>query len=132
MKRKRILLISALILLSAVSVFVLLESFASGREFTRIRERYEMLQTAMAAGDTNSVRLLYAPSHRSQFDNTYHRLQMFARPLSYRSGISIKGKQATICPQRTIPLFLFNTSGHTVEMIEVEGDWFFTGKVGVF
>ena len=101
----------------------------SDAECARIRDRYDAMAAALRIGDTNAARTLFAPRHRPRAQDNFGRLTMFARPLSLRSGISIKGTRAQICPQPIIPR---GTSGHTVEMIKVEGDWFFTGKVSVF
>lgn len=86
----------------------------------------------MRSGDTNAIQLLFAPAHRPRAADHLGRFQTFALPLDHRSGISIKGTRARICPRREFPLIPFGTIGHTVEMLQVDGEWYFTGKIGIW
>lgn len=97
-------------------------------EHTRIRARYEAMQVAMRNGDTNAARLLFSPAHRRDADGNFTRYHMFAKPLGVRSKISVRDDKADVCPVRVVPIGMF---GHTIEMIKVDGEWYFTGKIGI-
>jgi hypothetical protein len=97
-------------------------------EHARIRLRYEAMQTAMRNRDTNAARLLFAPEHRKGADSNFARYHMFAKPLGIRSKISVDGSTANVCPVRAIPIGMF---GHTIEMIKIDGEWYFTGRIGI-
>lgn len=101
----------------------------SGSELHSIHLRYEAMQVAMRTRDTNAARLLFAPDFRHHADGNFTRFHIFARPLGLRSKISVNGIKAKICPVRIFP---FGTAGHTIEMIKVDGEWYFTGHIGVF
>ena len=90
--------------------------------------RYEAMQAAIRSSDTNAARLLFAPAFRNHADDNFTRFHIFARPLGLRSKISINGTKARICPVRLLPLGMV---GHTIEMIKVNDEWYFTGHIGV-
>jgi hypothetical protein len=98
------------------------------QEKTRIRVRYQQMMIALSAGDTNAVRSLIAPEWRSRFHLS--RFEGFAKPLGPRSSILILGREATVWPVRTSH-YVVLPGGHTVEMIKVADQWFFTGEVHV-
>jgi len=87
------------------------------------------MRIALSARDTNAVLALVAPQMRTSFDD-FSRLDGFAQPLGPRSSIRILGGEATVWPVRTSH-YVVLPGGHTVEMVKVDGDWFFTGKVHV-
>jgi hypothetical protein len=100
------------------------------QEQKRIRVRYQQMMAAISAGDTNAV-LAVAPEWRSSFDDLQlSRFEDFAQPLGPHSSIRISGREATVWPVRTSH-YIVLPGGHTVEMIKVADDWFFTGKVHV-
>jgi hypothetical protein len=132
MNRRRIV---SLVLLAVVLVgggLLLHGCLGSSGDSARIRTRYDAMQEAMRASDTNAARLLFAPAHRPRAADHLGRFQTFALPLDHRSGISIKGTRARICPRREFPLIPFGTIGHTIEMIQVDGEWYFTGNIGIW
>lgn len=131
MNRRRITSLS-LLLAVLIGGGLLLNGFLRSGERASIRERYDSLQAAMRAGDTNAIRLLFAPGHRARADEQLGRFQTFALPLDRRSGISLSGDRAQICPRREFPLLPVLNIGHTIEMIREDGEWYFTGKISIF
>jgi hypothetical protein len=123
----------ALLFMVLTGVGLLLYScLGSSAERARIHVRYDALQTALRAGDTNALRLLFAPAHRARAMDHIGRFQTFAHPLDHRSGMSIKEARAWICPRREFPLIPFGTVGHTIEMIQEDGEWYFTGRISIW
>jgi hypothetical protein len=112
--------------------FLLHGCLGSSGDRARIRTRYDAMQEAMRTGDTNAARLLFAPTHRPRAMDHLGRFQTFALPLDHRSGISVDGTRARICPRREFPLIPFGTLGHTIEMIQEDGEWYFTGNIGIW
>jgi hypothetical protein len=89
------------------------------------------MRTALSAGDTNAVLGLIAPQLRTSFDDSqFSRLHSFAQPLGSQSSIFIFGDGATVWPVRTSH-FVVLPGVDTVQMIKVDGDWFFTGEIHV-
>lgn len=106
-------------------------AFLSGHaEQTRIRVRYQQFRTALDAGDTNAVSQLFAPEVRARAHRSYGMVGNFALPLDSTSRISITGPRALVCP-RGLVHFGIIPGGHTVEMVKVDGEWFFTGEVNI-
>ena len=104
----------------------------SDSESSKVRARYEQMRTAIAGGDTNAAALLIAPAGRAQAQNHFARLTVFARPLSSKSKITVHGRGAEVCPERLYPWIPFITAGHGIEMTNIQGDWFFTGRISVW
>lgn len=129
MERKHIRPLLWLILVVGGGALLLHVCLSSSAEHRRVRDRYEAMTTALRIGDTNAAQMLFAPQHRPRAADHFGRLTTFAQPLGLRSGISIHQSRAQICPKPIIPR---GTSGHTIEMIKVEGEWYFTGRVSVF
>lgn len=128
--RKIILSVAGLMLVLVIAAFALFYRTIR-QEQARIRSRYQQMRTALSAGDTNTVLTLIAPQMRSSFDDLrLSRLDGFAQPLGPRSSVLILGGEATVWPVRTSH-YVVLPGGHTVEMIKVDGDWFFTGKIHV-
>lgn len=124
---KRIVQIALPLLLLVGGFFAVRGCYSD--EHARIRARYGAMQVAMRNSDTNAARLLFSPTHRRDADNNFTRYHTFAKPLGVRSKISVSGEKANICPVRIVPIGMI---GHTIEMIKVDGEWYFTGKIGVF
>jgi hypothetical protein len=129
MAGRRVAALLSLVLLTGGGVFLLHGCLGSSADRVRVRARYEAMEAALRIGDTNAARLLFAPAHRARAQDNFGRLTTFARPLGLKSAISIDGTRATVCPERIFPIGMF---GHTVEMIKVDGEWYFTGKISVF
>jgi hypothetical protein len=122
--------VGGLLLVLAIAAFALFYRTIR-QEQARIRSRYQQMRTALSAGNTNAVLALVAPQMRSSFDDLrFSRLDGFAQPLGPRSSILILGGEATVWPVRTSH-YIVLPGDHTVEMIKVDGDWFFTGKIHV-
>ena len=122
------LAVGALLLLAAT---LLVRSYQSGRqEEKRIRARYQQMRVALSSGDTNVARSLFAPHFRGGAHRSFVMLDRFAKPLGRQSAIRFSRSQAPVCPER-----LFHDriipGGHTIEMVRVDGQWFFTGKVQI-
>jgi hypothetical protein len=130
MHRSRQIILFGLALALVLVVIVCAVFFdAGGRERARIRVRYEQMTTALSTGDTNAVLGLIAPSFRSSFDELrLSRLDGFAKPLGPQSSILVLGREATVWPIRTSH-YVVLPGGHTVEMVRVGSEWFFTGMV---
>ncbi len=48
-------------------------------------------------------------------------------------GFAVEAQAAAeVCPVREYPLIPFGTLGDTMEMIKVEDEWYFTGKIAVW
>jgi len=104
---------------------------ASNAERTRVRARYEQMHKALCVGDTNAAVLFFAPAYRAGAIGTLGVLSNFTCPLGPNYGISIRGSRADVCPERLYVIPFFN-AGHTIKMIKVDDEWYFTGKVSIF
>ncbi len=118
--------IAALLLLA-----VLIPNYQAARgERNRIEVRYQQMRMALSSGNTNLAQSLFAPDLRGGAYRNFDMLDRFARPLSRRSGIRVSGPHAVVCPERLFH-YGFIPGGHTVEMVKVDGEWFFTGSVHI-
>lgn len=109
----------------------LMSSASSDPDVKQVRARYAQMRAALSAKDAEAVKLLMAPSSRAGAgEEMIRRLDQFAKTLVPSSSVSISGSQARICPK---PVYHFGIlpGGDTVEMIKVDGEWFFTGKVHI-
>ena len=101
------------------------------REQAQIRARYHQMRTALSSNDTNAALALVAPQYRGGFDDyRFSMLNGFARPLGPRSSIFVFRNEAVVWPVRTSH-YLVLPGGHTIGMIRVDGEWFFSGKVHI-
>ncbi len=132
MNGRRKIAIVMLVLVIGAAGLLLHFCLASNADRARVRARYDQMCKALSAGDTNAMALLFAPAYRARANDHFGRLTTFARPLGPRSGISITGARAEICPVRLHPMIPVGNWGHTIEMIQVEGEWFFTGKISIW
>lgn len=132
MHRPSLIVLSAVGLLLVLSMAVGLFVYRSiRREQSQIRARYKQMRTALSSSDTNAALALVAPQYRSGFDgHRFSRLSSFAQSLGPRSSIVVLHDEAVVWPVRTSH-YVVLPGGHTIEMIRVEGDWFFTGKVHI-
>jgi hypothetical protein len=119
----------ALAMVILVAAFVY--SYRSGRrEEAQIRTRYQQLRIALSSGDTNAARALFAPEFRGRAHHSLGRLVTFAKPLGRQSSVRFSTAKARVCPER-IYHYGLPLGGHTIDMIKVDGQWFFTGKVHI-
>jgi hypothetical protein len=132
MNRRRNISLALLAVVLVGGGLLLHGCLGSGADRARIHVRYDALQVALRAGDTNAFRLLFAPAHRTRAMDHFGRFQNFAQPLDHRSGLSIKGTRVWICPRREFLLIPFVNFGHTIEMIRVDGEWYFTGRISIW
>ena len=118
----------ALLILAAA--FLVYSYVGDDREQAQIRARYAQMSLALSTGDTNTARALLAPPFRPRVDRNLQMLRGFAKPLSPKSSIRVSGLTAFVCPQ---PIYHYKIlpGGHAIEMIKVDGEWFFTGKVRI-
>ena len=117
--------------LSLLAVVLLVRSYQSApHEEKEIRARYQQMRVALSQGDTDAARVLFAPDFRGSAHLDFDRLDLFAKPLGPRSTISFSESHARVCPVR---LFHYRIipGGHTIEMVKVDGTWFFTGDVNI-
>jgi hypothetical protein len=132
MKTSRLIALAFAFLALGLCGVLLYAALISDSESSKVRARYEQMRTAIAAGDTNAAALLIAPADRAQAQNHFDRLTVFARPLSSKSKISVHGRGAEVCPERLYPWIPFIAAGHGIEMTNIQGEWFFTGKIAVW
>lgn len=101
------------------------------KERAQVRARYQEMTTALSTGDSTAVLSLIAPSLRSGLSGRYlSTLESFAKPLGPQSSILILGHEAMVWPSRSWHRGIF-PRGHTVEMLKIDGTWFFTGEVHI-
>ncbi len=127
----RLIFITMMVVASAVvAVAMISHHRQTSREIEHIQARYEAMTSAIASGDTNKFRALYAPATSGRATGNHDMLARFARPLVPESRISFSEDTASVCP---VPLihFHFLPGGHTIDMTKVEGEWFFTGSVDI-
>jgi hypothetical protein len=129
MTPKRVLITMAAIFAAMLAGLLLYERLVWHPEEMKLRARYEQMRTALRAGDTNAARAFIAPAHRARADDHFTRLTVFARELGGKSTIRISNSRAVVCPDSALPFGLF---GHTIDLIKVNGEWYFTGGIGVF
>jgi hypothetical protein len=103
----------------------------NAREEELIRARYQQMRAAMSSKNTNSIKALFAPAFQSSV-NDYHitMLNDFAQPLGSLSSILVIGDEALIWPTR-VNRYLVIPGGNTIEMIKVNTNWYFTGKIHI-
>jgi len=119
------------LLIALALVAVLFAHRSNQREEAQIHARYQQMRTALSSSDTNAVLALIAPNYRRNFhSHSFPYLDRFVQPLGTRSSIAISGNKADVCPDR-IHHYLIIPGGNTVEMIKLNGDWFFTGDVHI-
>ena len=121
-----------LVLLVGAGGLLLHVCLASSAQDAEVRAQYERMRAALSSNDTNAFTLCFAPACRARAEDHFGRLTTFARPLGPRSGISISGSRAEVCPERLYPMVPLGNWGHTIEMINVDGEWYFTGKISVW
>jgi hypothetical protein len=106
-------------------------SYRSGRrEEMQIRARYQQMRLALSSGDTNVTRSLFAPDNRGGAHHNFGILDTFMKPLGLQSSVRFSSSKAKVCPERVFHYRVI-PGGHTIEMIKVDGEWFFTGAVHV-
>jgi hypothetical protein len=132
MKTSRLLAIALAFLALGLCGVLLYATLISDSESSKVRARYEQMRTAIAAGDSNAAALLIAPAGPARAQDHVDRLTVFARELSSKSKIAFDGSRAEITPERLYPWIPFITAGHGIEMTNIQGDWFFTGKIWVW
>ena len=130
--RSRLASIAIIGLLLVTGLSAVIHSFRSNRrEEGQIHARYQQMRMALSSNDTNTAIALIAPDYRSRFGpHEFNLLSGFAQPLGARSSITLFGSSARVCPIRTSH-FLVVPGGHTVGMIKVNEEWFFTGEVHI-
>ena len=132
MKTTRLIALAFAFLALGLCGLLLYAVLVSDSESSKVRARYEQMRAAIAAGDTNAAALLIAPAGRAQAQYHFDRLTVFARPLSSKSKVTVKNRAAEVCPDRLYPWIPFITAGHGIEMTNIQGEWFFTGKIAVW
>jgi hypothetical protein len=96
----------------------------------QIRSRYQQMRLALASGDTNTARSLFAPELRGGAHRTFGVMETFSKPLGPESSVRFTAARAQVCPE-TIYHYGALPGGHTIEMVRVDGQWYFTGSVHV-
>jgi hypothetical protein len=130
MRSTRAILIVALALVILAAAWLVYSYRKGSREEAQIRIRYQQMRLALASADTNTARVLFAPELRGGAHGYFGRLETFAKPLGPQSSVRFSASKAQICPER-IYHYRVLPGGHTIEMVKVDGQWFFTGKVHV-
>ncbi|MBN9690043.1 MAG: hypothetical protein J0M24_07370 [Verrucomicrobia bacterium] len=126
----RSILVAVLTGVVLIAIWTVSRSRREATEVIRIQSRYEELRTALVSANTNAAREFFAPDVRGGAHRSFALLQTFSKPLGVQSSVKILGSRAQICPER---LYHFGVvpGGHTIEMVQIEGDWFFTGAVDI-
>jgi len=131
MRSRRPVFVLAVAALVLFAVVLLVRSYQSARqEEKEIRARYQQMRVALSLGDTNAARVLFAPDSRGGAHRNFDMLDRFAKPLGPGSAIRFSGSQARVCPERLFHYHII-PGGHTIEMVKVDGTWFFTGDVNI-
>lgn len=131
MRSTRSILITVVVALVILAGGWLTYSYQScRREETQIRARYQQMRLALSSGDTNTSRSLFAPDFRGGAHRTFDMLDRFAKPLGPQSSVRFSTSRAQVCPER---IFHYRVlpGGHTIEMVKVDGEWFFTGEIHI-
>jgi hypothetical protein len=129
MTPKRVLIITGVIFAALFAGLLLYDRLVWHPEEMKLRARYDQMRTALRTGDTNAARALMAPACRARADDHFTRLAVFARELGGKSKVRISDSRAVVCPETALPFGLF---GHTIDLIKVNGEWYFTGGIGIF
>ncbi|MEO5914811.1 MAG: hypothetical protein ABIS50_11295 [Luteolibacter sp.] len=127
--RTRVIWIVASMGFLACGGLYLMESSRDDAIMGKIRIRYGRMAVALASGDTAAAGALTAP-HSRLSPSDFQRLRTFATTLREDSVIHLSGSTARVCPS-PVRHWGFIPGGDTVEMIEVGGEWFFTGRVHI-
>jgi hypothetical protein len=131
MRTPRSILITMLVALAILAGAWFTYSYRSSRqEEMQIRARYQQIRLALSAGDTNVARSLFAPDIRADAHRNFDRLSQFAKQLGPQSSVRFSSSKAQVCPERIFHYRIL-PGGHTIEMVKVDGEWFFTGKVHI-
>ncbi|MES2658827.1 MAG: hypothetical protein V4689_09420 [Verrucomicrobiota bacterium] len=94
----------------------------------KIRSRYGQMRTAISTGDVVAAEVLFAPGSFTL--ENFSRLGTFAKPLRPDARIRISRSVARVYPT-PVRHYGVIPGGDSVEMIEIGGGWFFTGKVNI-
>lgn len=122
------LAVAALLLFAAA---LLVRSYRAARqEEKQIRALYQQMRVALSSGDTKLARALFAPDFRGGAHRSFDMLDRFAKPLGAQAAIRFSRTQALVCPERLFH-YLIIPGGHRIEMVKVDGAWFFTGEVHI-
>ena len=118
------------VLLAFLTTALIRHHNETSKEIEHITMRYEAMRTAIADGDTNAIRALYAPATSGRRNGNHDLLARFAKPLVPQSRIRFSDNRASVCP---VPLlhYHFLPGGHLIGMVKVEDEWFFTGSVDI-
>lgn len=129
MRRVPAILVSLMLLILAAAWMVGLDR-SRNRQEAQIRLRYQQMRLALSSGDTNTARSLFAPELRGGAHRTFGVMETFSKPLGPESSVRFKAARAQVCPE---PIYHYGAlpGGHTIEMVRVDGQWFFTGSVHV-
>jgi len=94
----------------------------------KIRSRYQQMRSAISAGDTAAAEALFASGLFTA--DKFRMLGTFAKPLRPDARVGISGSEAWVCP---VPAYHYGVipGGDSVEMIAIDGEWYFTGKVSI-
>jgi hypothetical protein len=89
------------------------------------------MRVALSSGDTNTARALLPPDFRGDPQSPLSMISTFARPLGWKSSIRISGSSARVCPELYFLVPRWPPEGHTIPMVKVDGEWYFTGAVHI-
>ena len=107
-------------------------SYLSNRsaEIDAIRIRYAEMHRALVARDEAAALKLIVPAARGKPETRVLGLDFVVQPLNDSSSISVHGNEASITPRRLFHYYVL-PGGNSVEMLKVDGEWYFTGGVSV-
>ncbi|PYI81405.1 MAG: hypothetical protein DME26_20035 [Verrucomicrobia bacterium] len=122
---------SFLFLLASGSGLFLYDHFALRPERAQVKARYVAMHRALQTRDVETVRSLLAPSLRPRAaKGDFGILPTFVTAFGKQSAIHISGSKATVVPERVFYWGII-PGGNSIEMVKIDGQWFFTGKVHI-
>jgi hypothetical protein len=99
-------------------------------ELEHVRARYHQMERALATGDTATAQALLAPALRARATQHLAQLTGFVKPLNRRTVVVVSDSTATVCP---LLQFHFGVipGGHSLDLIKLDGEWYFTGAIHI-
>jgi hypothetical protein len=125
----RRILVMALLLVGFLLAFMVYQRVIVAPTREHVIRRYDEFRAVVPTGNTEHMMAFVDPEFRDWAESRLHLYQTFARPLNGRSRVSVSSGEATIRP-RPQTHFLIIPGGHSVKMVEREGEWFM-GRVHI-
>lgn len=126
-------ILSLIVAIPVVALVAVVFSAHRSRQMERalIYARYGELRGVLASGDTNGALRFIAPEDRDRLDA--HSLAVLGnamRALGSNSHVALADGRAAVWPVHTPRLGVLH-GGDCMDMVKVDGEWYFTGLVHV-